>query len=783
MLKQKITLITLIIYTLNSFSQVTNYKGIVKDQQGNPIPLVNISVKNTDLGTTSDFDGLFEIEATSQASLVFQYVGFKTQTILLSDQKSLEITMEKSTWALDEITIVSYRDQEQINEIPTTVSVIEPAKIAELGEFSPTMAQVVATVPGVSLSNNTTQTRGQNIRGRNMLVLVDGIPQSTPLFVTNRDLNTIDSDVIERVEIIKGATSIYGNGAEGGVINYITKSGPEEDSFESYTKIGTSGSLVDTDGTIGSEISQYFSGKSNKLSYYVGGSYESTGIMRTASNEISSPRYGLGETERYNAFVKLDYEINDKNGLELMYNYFSSNQNSNLVAQSGAYGETPATGVYGQTDPREEDQGTRFNHNLKLTYSSEDIFKNTNLDLSTYYQDFSTVYGYYDTYYVDLEDGYEGGQSEVISTKMGLRANFNTRYELGQITGNFIYGLDVLSDETAQPLVDGRSYTPPMDMSNIAPYMQIKANLGDLIFKGGMRYENIVVRVDDYTTLYQENPGAAPTGGDFIKGDNLDYNAFVFNAGLRYNKIDAFKPYASFSQSFSVGQLGRILRGATDENAIQDKIGTEPVISNNYELGFVSDPLPWLRFQAVGYISTSELGVNFVENPETLILEPVRNPERIYGGEFQADAKINSKMDAGVSYSYIEGKTDTNDDGTYNKYLDGDRIAPGIFRANLSYKFNDRLKGTLFGTYSGNRDRFEADENGIYAKNQGPVNSFFTTDLFSSYQMNKSTTLVLGIQNLLNKDYYPVHAQSTAKGNEYIKANGINFNLSVNIKI
>jgi iron complex outermembrane receptor protein len=61
------------------------------------------------------------------------------------------------------------------------------------------------------------------LRGRQVLVLIDGIPQSTPLRNGARDLRVIDPSAIERVEVIKGASAIYGNGADGGIINYITK--------------------------------------------------------------------------------------------------------------------------------------------------------------------------------------------------------------------------------------------------------------------------------------------------------------------------------------------------------------------------------------------------------------------------------------------------------------------------------------------------------------------------------------------------------------------------------
>ncbi len=71
-----------------------------------------------------------------------------------------------------------------------------------------------------------------------------------------------------------------------------------------------------------------------------------------------------------------------------------------------------------------------------------------------------------------------------------------------------------------------------------------------------------------------------------MTGGDLSYNALVYNAGLRYNKFRFFKPFISYSQSFSIMELGRILRAAR-ENTVS-LLKTEAVIANNYEAGFNS---------------------------------------------------------------------------------------------------------------------------------------------------------------------------------------------------
>ncbi|MEM6765745.1 MAG: TonB-dependent receptor [Bacteroidota bacterium] len=780
----------LILLPFLSVAQTGDILGKITDQDSNPIPYANVLIENTNIGTLTDDKGEFVLRDVTYGdyTIIVSFLGFKSQELAVShngqNNALREVVLEESAFALDDVTIVTNRDEESIDEIPASVSVLTSRDIEVFRQHANTMADIVAYVPGVSLSTNTTQTRGQNIRGRNMLVLIDGIPQSTPLFITNRDLNTIDPEVIERVEVIKGATSIYGNGAEGGIINFITKNGSTNKKLESQTTLGASGSLVNTDHTIGTNISQIFKGRAGNLNYIVGGSFRETGIMRSAANEISSPFYGLGETEFYNVFTKIGYNLNDKNRLELMYNYFSSNQNSNLNRIAGVYGEIPTTGAFGETNSLEEDQGTRFNHNYYLKFSSYDLFANTDLELNLYGQNFQTVYGF-SAFFTDIDGGFEGGQSRITSDKRGARLNLTTRYTLADvISGKLIYGVDYMGDITEQTLTDGRVYTPAMDMNNIAPYLQVKAQYQDLIFKGGVRYENINIDIDDYTTLVRNSDGTA-SGGVNVIGDELNYSALTFNTGIRYNAWRYAQPFFSFSQSFSVGQLGRILRNATDPEAINGRIDTEAVIANNYEFGITSDITDKIKFQGTYFLSTSDLGTTFSEQPSGL-LALARLPERVYGIELQLDTRLTDKLDFGVSLATIEGRTDDNDDGNFDdddSYINGTRINPSVFRAYLGYEITPVWNFRLFSTFSGDRDRFDPRADGSFAYGNGPVNSFTVTSLFTSYQLAPNTKLLLGIENLFNEDYYTVRSQWAGRDTQYEKGNGINFNLRLSIQL
>lgn len=771
-----------VLFSLPIFAQQKTLTGKVTDQNHNPIPYATVSIKNSAKGTATDSDGNYKINTSDSSPqfIIFSAIGYKTVTKQVPDkaQPELNVVMFEDLEQLDEIVITSNRTRETLDEVPSSVSVLSSKQIENLSRTSNAMADVLMEVPGLAIGTNQTSSVGQTLRGRNMLVLIDGIPQSTPLRKGARDINTIDPSTIERIEVIKGATAIYGNGSDGGIVNYITKKPKSHKKIESTTTIGAEGGLVEINNTIGAKVVQTLSGSINKFSYVASGSFRQTGVYKDANGAVISPYYGLGETSQYSALGKINYTISDKQSIELMYNYFSSNQDSNYLARVGTYGEYPTIGVLGE-EPG-EDQGNRYNHNAQLTYDFKDIITNTDFRLNLYMQDFKTVYGYTDSFY-DPNLGFEGGQSIISSTKKGARFNFKTRYTFGKISGDLLYGLDALNDKTSQGLVDGRPWVPQLDMSNFAPYAQLKAIYANFVLKGGIRFENINIEIPNYTTLVRYSPGATQpnSGGIDIHGGQLDYNATTFNVGLRYNKWSIFKPFVSFSQSFSVADLGRILRSAT-ENTV-DQINSEAVIANNYEIGFNSR-LGKTQLAGAYYISTSELGSTYRET-ESGAFEILRQPEKVYGFELSLNTELLKNLNFGTSVSYTEGKIDTNDNNDYNQYMGSDRIPPVKTVTFLSYNWKEKFDIRLSHIFSGTRNHFEPNEEGDYTYGQGPVDDFNLVNLTANYQLSPSTELGLGIKNLLNTDYYNLISQWSARDSNYIKANGTQFNLSLTVRL
>lgn len=675
-----------------------------------------------------------------------------------------KLAMEHS---LNEVVVSATRQLETLNEVPSSITILPARLLKEQLSISTNLGDILgATVPGLGFTTNRTQNLGQTLRGRRVLIMIDGIPQSTPLRDGAKDIRVLDPSMIERVEVIKGATAIYGNGADGGLINYITKKATNSKSFEGTTEIGSSFSAIRPANTAGYFISQLFRGKIDKFDYVVSGRHEESGLYRDAKGNVLSPEYGMNDLRNWNAFAKIGYDFNANHRLEFMYNYFRSVQKTDYIAQAGKYGDfgSPTIGVKGSRPG--EPEGTPYNHNASLTYNANDIIGKTDLSANLYFQDYLTVINYSDFFE-------NNGQPENKSKKLGFRLNLNTPYLLNStISGDLIYGLDILSDKTDTHLTDNRLVIPEMSMTNLAPYLQLKNMFGpNLVLKAGVRFENVKIDVPDYTTIGIRNyvNGTYVGGGTHVNGGKLKFNTLMFNAGLRYSKWSVFKPFISFSQSFSVADLGLVLRAAKENTVNNTSI--KAVKANNYEFGF-SGYLADFSYEGAAYYSTSKLGASYVYidgNPQI-----ARSPEKIYGFELGVKYRATSKIDIGANYSYVEGKREINDKKVY---LGGDRINPPKLVTYVTFRPIDDLSIHAQMINTSGRDRFDA-VNGKYTYGTGPIKSCTLFDLSSSYTFNTKSTIRLGVENLFNRNYYTVISQWQSNNMSYVKGNGMRLTFS-----
>ncbi|AXY74624.1 TonB-dependent receptor [Paraflavitalea soli] len=743
-------------------------RGKVQTEKGEPLAHATVMVKGG-ATTTTDVTGDFLLQGikVGKQDITISAAGFATRTLTVHVQDgkvAIADLVLQSEGFLNEVVVTAGRKLESIREVPSSVTIVQAKQIREQAAINPSITSILGnTVPGLGTFTNKATNAGQTLRGRSVLVLIDGIPQSTPLMNGARDLRSIDPAVIERVEVIKGATSIYGNGSGGGIINMITKKPDGNKLISGETRVGGDGNVFHSDNTLGYRLSQTLHGTIKKFSYVLSGVYQRSGAQKDADGNVIAQADGLSETRLFNGFGKLSYQIAANQQVTFSYNFFRSQQYAEYVNKAGKYGVTPAIGIPG-VDPGDP-AGTPHSHNMYLSYRLTNLPAKSNLEVLLYDHRFQSL-----NRYVEKSNSWYGpGQTYIQSSKKGIRANFNTPWKAKTISGDVTYGVDLLKDRTNQVLTDGRVFVPDMNMLNFALFAQVKVDFHELVLKGGIRYENAHIKVKDFNTIAK---GANGEGSIAIKGGTLNYNATMFNVGLRYNHFPVFSPFVSFSQAFGLNELGRVLRTAT-ENTL-DKITTDPVITNNYEAGFSSQWGP-LNFSASYFVSTSRLGANLVE--ENGIFVTQREPERITGYELVAEVRISKTLKAGGSYSYVEGKSE-NAAGD-KVYMNGERIAPPKGTGFINYQPIPALNLQLSTVYTGSRDRFAVRSNGVYGLSEGPVKDVTYFNFNAGYNINSSFNLAVGIENLFNQSYYPPRSQYRVQDLEYVQGNGARLNMSI----
>jgi TonB-linked SusC/RagA family outer membrane protein len=236
--------------TAIGYAQSTPITGVVKDEGDLPVQGVSVVVKGTKNGTLTGANGAFSLSAPADATLVFTYVGYKTQEFKLSGQKSISIKLEESMSNLNDIVIIGYQ-QTTRKKSTGAISSISGKELANLPSAS--FDQLLqGRLAGVNVQNFTGMPGGSptvSVRGTSAISLnysddainvlssplyvIDGVPQPQDTYVApgagtgTNYLAGLNPNDIESIDVLKdaSATAIYGASAANGVILITTKKG------------------------------------------------------------------------------------------------------------------------------------------------------------------------------------------------------------------------------------------------------------------------------------------------------------------------------------------------------------------------------------------------------------------------------------------------------------------------------------------------------------------------------------------------------------------------------
>ncbi|SFC65288.1 SusC/RagA family TonB-linked outer membrane protein [Flavobacterium phragmitis] len=224
---KKINFILFFLCAITMQAQQTNVKGKVVDENKAPVPSVNVTIKGTNKGVSTDMDGNFSISLSKDQTLVFSSVGFENKEVVYKGQSLETIQINSKSTALDEIIVTGVAKGTSVKKLGFSIEKIGEKQLKQVPANDAASA-LLGKMPGIRLvpkggapgSGFDIQLRGaKSITGGSApLIIVDG--------VLDGDMN-ISSDDIANIEVLKGAaaSSLYGSRAANGVISITTKRG------------------------------------------------------------------------------------------------------------------------------------------------------------------------------------------------------------------------------------------------------------------------------------------------------------------------------------------------------------------------------------------------------------------------------------------------------------------------------------------------------------------------------------------------------------------------------
>lgn len=702
---------------------------------------------------------LLAIPAAARAAMV---AGLALPVLAFAQQ-------ETGASAEQTVTVSGSRLPSTLRAMPQSVQLIDAEDIERQKLVAPNMAEVLANlVPGISRSTNTAVSTYTAIRGRKPVFLIDGVLVTSTLNDTAREMNLIDPDSIARIEVVPGASALYGNSAGAGFINYVTKTG-SGNGLHLRSELGADASLTEFKGD---GVSPYFrqtlSGTGGGLDYRATAMVKRVNDYYDADGKVIAPQLGsaIQNSDVLTAMAKVGYTFGRRR-IEGSFSYYAQEADIKWAVRNGDIRQgLPATAVPAVARPGqvpEEHKALVAN----LVYSDAALMgSSTSLRTQLYYVDTESWFQYAVNRF-PLFPQAPNGQSGNFTTKHGLRVDLNTPMKaLLPMDGSILWGVDYMKDDTKIPLVDGRQFGIPQVMTATAAFVQVQVTpFEQLRLSAGIRHERSDLDVRDLHSLFT---GAQITGG------LLKFRTTPKNVGAVYALTKQLDAYAGFSQGFDIQQTSQNFRAWPVDIRLTDTKPPANVIDSQ-EAG--------LRLRGADYRATlgyyrmeSSNGISYVFNAASPN-EPraVVAPDKVSGWEATFSYTGIDNWTFGGSYARSWGYSDNDNNGSFETPLQNRRVPPPSATLYAETELAEGSFVRVQALWSGSRNAFPNTVPGRF--HEGRVNAWTTVDVAARFKLAKNMELGMGVRNLFNKDYYTNYSEGFNTNDNYLKAPGRTLNL------
>ena len=701
-------------------------------------------------------------------------------------QTSSESDKNKRPTELDAVVVVGSRGPESISEIPASVYFVTPediqARIRGGVNLKQTLGQLV---PSMDTGTESARTNAfQNLQGQDAKVMINGVSMNSVRGI-HRQFDSIDPFNIENIVVLSGASSLYGAGATGGIVDIVTKRGePGPLGVTVQAGLGTRGSGSIEDRKVAASLQGGSDAVSGRLSFawhkygqFYGGDGEKIfpDISQTSiQHNVSKDLMGT-----------LNFDMGRAGKLELLGQHYDSRMTGdetlylgpNLAGLLGGHPELleVRSGFDSDLTP-----GTKRDM-FTADWNVPDLFLGQDLLLQGFYR--TEYLNFYPFPGFTPKMPVAGTTQEVPAVPYYSGSSQNTRIQgiktaliadLGS-SAKLTYGIDytrdkfhadaALFDPTKAFGSGGLKFDrmatldryPGFSAKQLAAYAQLNWDVTpDVKITAGLRQEHIDIALDDFVDIYTQIVLANGVGktAQIIPGGKDDYSATLPNAGIVWSLGNNQQLYANYSQGFTIpdpakyyGQGDYMLNPVTgvfmlDASTDISTSPLAPIKTNQVQVGLRGNTSS-LDYNVSAFYTRNDKSVRVV--PVVLNVEQFDQPGRTYGlqGKVSYWFTPNWQIGTGGIWVRTREKVDGHWQNTTITTASSSKLV-----SFLKYSPGDSLSVTLQATSLADLKDGEGQE----------LNGYTTLDMFGAWRFG-NWQINAGIQNLADKEYQTLWSQ------------------------
>ena len=668
------------------------------------------------------------------------------------------------------------RTERAIDYVPGAVMAIPSVDLTNIQAISLDPDEMLAqSIPGYTASMDDLTTSGELLRGKRPQFFVDGVLMSTPL----RDLGRMasgmtDPVLVDRIEVVNGASAIEGLGGAGGIINYVTKVPKHEGIFTTFQTAFEGqeyGYKVGWKETVMSMI------KRDNFDFLAALGTQDRPMYYDAKGHLeyinSNGSYQDSQTHSITAKAGYNFGANNEQRIQAAfsnYDIFGNNNYNSIQPGNRALGIVQSA-VRGPGFGRPSENQMRI---WMGNYINPAVFGGTFRTDVYWVQEVIIVGG------ASIDPGKQDPSFAPIGTLVDESDVWDRKYgaKIYWVKQDFIVrglqfnlGYDYTDDRSYQNLIlTGRTWIPTLHYTSGSGYTQLEYDRGPLTLSAGIRVQPGKITAPTFHTLYATNPAL---GGVTVTGGEKTYTAKPHNFGAVYRFLPGWSVFAGFSQGYELPDVGLVLRNTSKPNQSLASSPVSPVVTNSYEAG-VNWHGKTTTFGIDAYYDHAPSATTVFTDPSTLLQSVMQNPIIRKGIEFQGVWKVDRDLKLSGTYSKMLAYTSQTPGGPTTLTIVpastlGQDPDKAVLRADWTpaSQWAIDLVGTNFW-----RQYFNVGKGTFFWKESG----YALFDGSISFKMKRWGTLSFGCANILNK--FHIETETGTSNTNYYSIQGRKYTLT-----